>query len=338
MRYLTRTSRRLKKLPRSGLGLLKRKSLLLVALGLGAVIAILLVWFMFQAPSNFPRNTAITIEEGTETKAIIAMLKEEGVVRHAFILEALLVFAHHNEFIQANTYYFPEQLSVTKIARAITAGEYLAPPLRITIPEGLRGTQMVAVLQDQLPLKSTPQLDAKLFDENIGYLFPDTYYLAHGFTQADLVALMHETFDKRMKEHEEAITNSGLTINEIVTLASIVEREAGDGETKPLVAGVLMNRIAIDMPLQVDAVFYYILGKTSAELTKADLRMDSPFNTYINKGLPPTPIANPGLDSILAVLNPIESDYFYYLTAPDGTFHYAATHDQHTTNKSRYLR
>src|SRR5690606_13234929 len=158
------------------------------------------------------------------------------------------------------------------------------------------------------------------------------------FKQEDLIELMQQTFNERMEEYGEDIQNSGLTMNEIVTLASIVEREAGDGDTKPLVAGVLLNRLAIDMPLQVDAVFYYILGKTSAELTKADLRMDSPFNTYINKGLPPTPIANPGLDSILAVLHPIESDYYYYLTAPDGTFHYAATHDEHTTNKARYLR
>jgi UPF0755 protein len=318
-------------LSRTGARLLRRKDMRVVALGLAIAAALFFTWLLFQAPADFPRNTAIEIEEGMETAEIISLLEEERAVRFGFMLQLFLIFAHHNEYVQANTYLFPEKLTVSEVARAITRGEHIAPPLKITIPEGLTG------LYDQLPAKSTPDLHAGLFDTHIGYLFPDTYYLSHDFTQEDLIALMRQTFDDRMKEYEEQVTASGLSIEEIVTLASIVEREAGDGETKPLVAGVLLNRLAIDMPLQVDAVFYFILGKTSAELTRADLRMDSPFNTYTNKGLPPTPIANPGLDSIKAVLEPIESDYYYYLTAPDGTFHYAATHDEHVNNKARYL-
>ena len=105
-----------------------------------------------------------------------------------------------------------------------------------------------------------------------------------------------------------------------------------------MVSGILQNRLREDMPLQVDATFHYINGKASHELTVDDLEMDSPFNTYKYVGLPPAPIANPGLESIQAVLSPTETNYFYYLTALDGTFHYAKTFEEHKKNKEKYLR
>lgn len=314
------------------------REIALIGTGFNIMLTLFFVWWVFQAPSNFPVGEPIEVEEGMTTSEIIAHLREERVVRFGAALQLFLVFGHRDEFIQANTYLFNERISAPEVARAITRGEHTAPPLKVTIPEGLTGRQMVAVLTQSVPRKVLPPLDVKKFDEHIGFLFPETYYLSWEFTQDDLIELMRTTFNERMAEYQEAIDASPLSLTEIVTLASIVEREAGKDESKRVVAGILLNRIAIDMPLQVDAVFYYLLGRTSAELTRADLAMNSPYNTYTNRGLPPTPIANPGIDSIAAVLDPIESENLYYLTGNDGIFYYAPTHDEHVENKARYLR
>ena len=128
-----------------------------------------------------------------------------------------------------------------------------------------------------------------------------------------------------------------LTFEEVIVLASILEREARSEESMRMVAGILLKRMEIDMPLQVDAPFEYFISKSSAFLTYSDLALESPYNTYLNTGLPPTPIANPGLKSIRAVLNPIESDYLFYLTAPGGEFHYSRTYEEHKYKKDLYL-
>jgi len=123
-----------------------------------------------------------------------------------------------------------------------------------------------------------------------------------------------------------------------LVLASIIEREADSVESKKMVAGILKNRMSINMPLQTDASMEYILDKPLSELTPEDLKKESPYNTYLNFGLPPTPIGNPGLDAILAVLEPTPSDYYYYITGNDGEFYYAKTYAEHLQNIEKYLR
>jgi UPF0755 protein len=149
-----------------------------------------------------------------------------------------------------------------------------------------------------------------------------------------------------MEEHYEAsiaplrgtMESRGYTEDEVIILASILEREANDETSMRMVAGILENRLRDDMPLQVDAVFQYYTGKGSSDLTLEDLTTDTPYNTYTNIGLPPQPIGNPGLMAIEAVLNPTPSDYYYYLTGDDGEFYYAKTFEEHKRNKARYLR
>ncbi len=149
---------------------------------------------------------------------------------------------------------------------------------------------------------------------------------------------MRREYEEKIAPYRVKIRASAYTEKEIITLASILEREANDEASMGLVAGILLDRLEEKHPLQVDATFEYILGKTSAELTAEDLKLDSPYNTYTNLGLPPTPISNPGLMAIEAVLDPVDSPYFYYLTGDDGTFHYARTFEEHKQNKERYLR
>jgi UPF0755 protein len=144
---------------------------------------------------------------------------------------------------------------------------------------------------------------------------------------------MRSTLDRRLAE-------KGLVeiSNDTLIMASIIEKEVQTPEDMKRVAGILFNRMKIGMPLQVDSTLTYINQKTSATLTSADLKTDSPYNTYTRKGLPPTPICNPGINAILAVLNPTPSKDFYFLTTKDNTVIYAQTHDQHVANKQKYLR
>jgi UPF0755 protein len=148
---------------------------------------------------------------------------------------------------------------------------------------------------------------------------------------------MLESFEK----HAQTVlnnNNSGLSAEEVIILASIIEREANTFESMKMISGILQGRMAIGMPLQADASIEYVLDKPLKELTPEDLKVDSPYNTYTNKGLPPTPIGNPGTEAIKAVLEPTVSDYVYYITDNEGNFHYAKDFDEHRANVAKYLR
>lgn len=281
----------------------------------------------------FPDNQDVVIEEGMTLSEITDLFEREHVVRSSFVLYVSLQRLADEPIVQAGSYRFPEPLTTQEVARALVYGEYQSPLVRVTFPEGFTALDLRAYY----PESYTPTPE-DLPTEHEGYLFPDTYYIRRDTSETELVALMQETFSLKIKPYEPAIAASDLTLDEVIVLASIIEREAKDVASKRRVSGILQNRLDIGMALQVDATLNYILGKTSAELTLDDLELDSPFNTYTNAGLPPSPIANPGIESIEAVLYPEETSYLYYLTADDGTFYYARTFDEHKENKWRYLQ
>jgi len=216
-------------------------------------------------------------------------------------------------------------------------GDYESTLVRITHIEGERVRQLAARLSETLP-----EFDAEAFvtlaEPHEGTLFPDTYLVPPTFTSDDVFTLLTETYRTTLAPHQAAIDSHPLSESDIITLASIVEREANDPDSKRMVAGILLSRISIGMPLQADASIEYTLNKPLSQLTPADLTIDTPYNTYLYRGLPPTPIGNPGLDAILAVLNPTESPYLFYITGNDGVFYYAETYTEHQRNIERYLR
>jgi UPF0755 protein len=169
-------------------------------------------------------------------------------------------------------------------------------------------------------------------------LFPDTYFISPLANESEIMQMMRSNFFSKTTSLRPTILLSARGEKEIVTMASLVELEASKFEDQKMVAGILWNRFDIGMRLQVDAVFPYIIGKNTFQVTTKDLQFDSPYNTYKYKGLPPGPIGNPGLQSIKAVLNPTPSDYIYYLSDLEGNFHYAKTHEEHVKNKAKYLR
>jgi UPF0755 protein len=318
----------------------KQNSWSLVAFFLLAVCVFggtLSVNYLDNPTTSFPVETPVLIPEGTTTAGIAHMLKEQGLIRsHKYFL--LMVRAKsHDAYIRAGLYQFPKSLTTTELIDALMTANYAEPLVTVVFPEGLRGKQMTSILEQALPDLGETNI-AQKFDEHIGYAFPDTYYIESKTTLTELIELMTKTFDIKTKELWSLPMPNGLSKEEIVILASLVEREANTDESMRMVAGILLRRLELDMPLQVDATLEYLFGKQSHELSETELTFDSPYNTYEYKGLPPFPIANPGLNALNAVLNPYDTEYLYYLTDRNGTFHYARTFEEHKQNKDRYLK
>lgn len=288
-------------------------------------------------PADFPINTPITIEQGTEIKKITEILENEKVVKSKELLYYTLVLFHEPTDIKASTYIFEIPLTTSEVAEQLTKGDFDTDLLRFTHFEGERASQIA-----ERAAKSLPEFNTNRFIENTekleGKLFPDTYFIPVTYNDKDLLELMLNTFETKISDLKPQIDEHVLSLNEILVLASIIEREANDLESMKLISGILQNRLKINMALQADASIEYILEKPLSELTPEDLKIDSPYNTYLYSGLPPTPIGNPGLDSIKAVLEPTPSNYFYYITDDEGAFHYAETYREHLINIEKYLK
>jgi UPF0755 protein len=177
-------------------------------------------------------------------------------------------------------------------------------------------------------------------------MFPDTYLIPQDASAAAVAQIFLDTFDKKVTTQIRAdAKKSGLTLDQVLVMASIVEREGRSAQDRPVIAGILLKRLKADWPLEVDATLQYALGYQAGDktwwkkyLTDEDKKINSPYNTYMNTGLPPTPICNPGLESITAVIYPTDSDYWYYIHDTTGAVHFAKTFQEHNANITKYLQ
>lgn len=314
--------------------------ILSVLVALGAVSVLVLagyVSYLNTPPTSFSSETIVSIEKGESVRTITEKLEDQNVVRSGAFLYFIIAFFYEPENIKASTYVFNEALTTDKVAEQLTLGDFDSDLLRFTHYEGERATHIADRAAELLP-NFNPEVFIALAEPAEGRLFPDTYFIPETYTAEELYNLMTEAFVAAISPYAEQIETSYLSLDEIITLASIIEREANSPESMRTVSGILQNRLKINMPLQADASIEYVLDKPLSELTPEDLDIDSPYNTYLNIGLPPTPIGNPGTAAISAVLEPIESDYFYYITDDEGVFHYARTYREHQSNIEIYLR
>lgn len=297
------------------------------------------LWQQTRPPADFPLNTAIVIPRGLTAADIAALMEAEGLARSELLLYLTLLMRHDPSSIQAGAFVFDRPLSVFALAAHLSAVGGADNLLTLTLPEGYTAREFAALAEAVLPDFDEEDFAAAAAKRE-GYLFPDTYYVPADFTATELRDLQLRTFNDKTLHIIDDMKNHPLREYGVLTLASILEREANTEESMRMVSGILQNRLEIDMPLQADASLEYALdGRSLRELTAEDIEnIDSPYNTYKYRGLPPTPIGNPGLAAIMAVLDPIQSDYFYYLTDNNGAFHYAETFDQHRDNVARYLR
>jgi len=307
-----------------------------LALLIGAVLVTIVYTSFLSAPAGFPRGHVVTIPEGVSIREAARILDSESAIRSAELFTVLAQLFDKGSGIQSGTYEFSERLSLFGVLDRVLTGNTGASLVRVTIFEGLTVRQMAEVYEAALTDFDTARF-ITLAREHEGYLFPDTYFFSPYTTPESVVSAMRAVFDEKVATIQEEIDAFGRPLEDIVIMASILDREARLYETKQIVAGILWKREREDMPLQVDAVFGYIFERETFSPTFDQLEIDSPYNTYKNLGLPPGPIANPGLDSIRAAVNPVDTPYFFYLTGADGRMHYARTFDQHVANR-RFLR
>lgn len=238
--------------------------------------------------------------------------------------------------IQSGTYFFREPNSLFIISLRLTNLLFGTKPYRVFIPEGYSNKKISVLLSKTFPNFSQADFLQKTAELE-GRLFPDTYYFQRESTVDEIIFELNENWKEQIKSLNQDILLSGRSLDDIMTMASIIERETMTAEDRRLVSGILWKRIEIGMPLQVDATFEYYTKYNTYTVTKSVMKSDSPYNTYTNKGLPPTPIANPGLDSIKAAISPTKSDYLYYLTGRDGKMYYAEDFTGHKKNRRLYL-
>lgn len=300
-------------------------------------------------------ETFVDLPPGSSVTSIATALADAGVVRDALTFRIAARLSGSERRLQAGEYRFAEPASAFAVVDRLARGDVFTHAL--TFPEGRNIREMAEIFgrsalgsaEDFLAAADHPELVANL-DPGArsleGYLFPDTYALprnagAEGTIRA-MVARFEKTFDESLRQ---AAASAGMSVREVVTLASIVEKETGADQERPIVAAVYRNRLKLGMPLQCDPTVIYALmleGRWNGNLRRADLQMDSPYNTYRYPGLPPGPIASPGLASIQAVLHPADVTYLYFVSRNDGTHVFASTLREHNRNVAewqvRYFR
>lgn len=306
---------------------------------LGIIAALFLffsIWWKNSISSVDSKNTTskiFVVKKGDGIREIASNLKKEGLIKNSIAFFIVIKRLGLDGKIQAGDFRLSKSMDAEKVAQILTHGTL---DIWITIPEGKRADQIADTLEEDIPSYKADWRDKLI--ENEGYLFPDTYLIPKDASIDLILATMKNNFEKK---YDTLQINSQLSKSELVTIASLVEREAKFENDRPLVASVIINRLKISMALQIDATIQYALGNKNngwwkRDLTKEDLRTNSPYNTYSNTGLPPTPISNPGLDVLEAVANPAKTDYLYYISDSSGHNHYAKTLEQHNANIRKY--
>jgi UPF0755 protein len=296
----------------------------------------------------------VTVAEGEGAEEIAAKLEEAGVIESADLFEVLAGLTGLSDGLQAGDYEFRERETAITALRRISQG--VTSSLVVNVREGLRQEEVGRVLgrNDVISAAEFQRALGGVYEASFlselpvgssleGFLFPATYGFSRSATPHDVVQQLLDAFDERyVTEIEPRLQNSDMPLYEVITLAAIVEREAVVEGDRPLVASVFLNRLEAGINLQADPTVQYAIAEDPAsvaqygwwkkELTAADLRHESPYNTYVTAGLPPGPIASPGIDSILAVLEPADTNFLFFVAGPDGKHVFAETFEEHEQN------
>jgi len=323
----------------------------LLALIATAVVGSLRYYSWCEGASGPREPVAFTVPEGASGAEVVESLHEAGVIRCALVSRWLLTRSGLEDEILAGSYELTTNMVPEDAFRALTVPPPAVPTVRLTIPEGYRLTQIAERVREALGIPeervlgvatdgtwALPPYLPKGTDTTEGFLFPETYEFAKKGTGAtDVVERLLDQFGSEAEglpwDHAEDL---GLTPYEIVIVASMIEEEAKLERERALISGVIHNRLELGMPLGIDATLLYDDPTPDGQLSFSDLEHDSPYNTRINVGLPPTPISSPGLASLEAALNPAETDYLYYvLCGTDGHHEFGETLAEHEQNRAR---
>ena len=307
---------------------------------------IILAVFYLTLPPARTDYLQLDIPEGSNLRQISSTLAENKVVNDRYSFELLCKLRGLDKDLRAGTYSIPPGATSWEVISLLMTGR--GKQFRVTIPEGLTGNQVVQRLVDAMPsldsLKLARLLKDKKFHrelgvdspELMGYLFPDTYFLSAAMDEKRVISMMVERFRKVFAELTDSRTSvTGLNPRESLILASIVEKEAVSARERPIIASVFLNRLRLKRPLESCATVLFVLGKHKSRLLYRDLKVKSPYNTYLHRGLPPGPICNPGRASLAAALFPADTKYLYFVAKGDGTHIFSLTLAEHNRAKNR---
>ena len=311
----------------------RRTIIILLLAGTFSIVSYL---FVISPPDDFPLEKLITVPEGASLSETSRILEDAHVIRSLLAFRVLVALSGNEQSVHAGDYLFKEPLSVFSVARVVSIGAYGLEPLRMRVPEGATTKDMALIFGGRLE-RFNKERFLSIARPLEGYFFPDTYFFLPNATEDTVISALRQNFDTHIATLDEQIQKFGKPLSDIVTMASILEREAPPGEDRHIIAGILWKRLAIGMPLQVDVTFLYTLGKGTFQLTTKALITDSPYNTYTNKGLPPGPIGSPSLDALEAAVNPTKTKYLYFLADRSGVTHYSKTYEEQIMKKDLYF-
>jgi UPF0755 protein len=303
--------------------------------GAGAVWA----WRMLHTPVPLgPSGTVVFVPPGEPFRSVAARLSSAGVVRHPILLTAWARFHGLDRSVRSGEYRFTEPLSPVAVLEALQSRA--GTERSVTIPEGLTAAQVAALLEENgyggRDVFGCVMADIRLLQEFElpatgveGFLFPDTYVFASLAAPTDIVRAMLARYRQESAALAARRTAAGLSEVEMVTLASVIEKETGQADERKLISGVFHNRLRIGMPLQSDPTVLYGRNEGRGPITRADLDDRSPYNTYVHRGLPPGPIANPGRAALEAALDPAATRALYFVSRNDGSHEFSDSLEAH---------
>lgn len=327
--------------------MVKNKTILIAG---GIVLAIVIGWLfassmLFNAPQpKLEKVELFIIALKTNEPEVIDKLSKQGLIKNAWAFNLALTIKGKHNTIEPGGYYLSKGMNVWQIIERFSLG----PEMKwVVVPEGLRKEEIGEILaqtfgwsQQDIDDWNDKYTRAK-YDYVEGVYFPDTYLIPTAEKNFEVVQRMINRFNEKFAPYFDKFAEKDIMWTTGLRLASVIQREAAGYEDMPLIAGILWNRLDKDMKLEVDATVQYARGKTEGgwwtPIKLEDKEIDSPYNTYMYKGIPPHPIANPGLDAIEAVLNPEETDCLYYLHDNNRQIHCAKTYEEHKANIEKYL-
>lgn len=300
------------------------------------------LWWQDSLSAKDPQDSSskiFVVNQGEGIRSIANRLKAEGLIKDqiGFFLKVRLLGL--DEKIQAGDFRLSPSMDAQTIAEELTHGSL---DVWVTLLEGWRVEEIALKLAKELAI---PESEFLQYAQE-GHMFPDTYLIPKTASASAVSQIFQDNFNTKVtSEIRSGIEAQGLTFEEGIVLASIVEREGNSDEDRPIIAGILLNRLNDNHPLQADATLQYVLGYQAQDKTwwkkslfDEDKKIDSPYNTYKYTGLPPEPISNPGLAALQAVAHPTQTDYYYYIHDTQGQVHFAKTLGEHNANVERYLR
>ncbi len=318
------------------------------------ILAGIYIWQGIYLPKNKSSKKEIifTIKKGEGGREIATNLENVGLVKVGTLFRVYNIFKGTSGKLQAGEYLLSSSMAIPEITYKFISGDVIK--IAITFPEGFTIDEIEGRLFEKgfIEKSKIKNQKSKIFKQEFkflesvpdeanleGFLFPDTYQFINKISAEEIIKIMLENFDNKMKkEMKEEVDRQGKTIFEIITMASMIEKEVKALEDKKIVSGILWKRLENNIPLQVDATISYITGKKGIDISIEETKIDSPYNTYKYRGLPLGPISNPGLESIIAAIYPESSDYWYYLSTPEGETIFSKTLEEHNIAKEKYLK